>query len=220
MTTGYQTKIETYRIGNHTYQIQSLLDRNQYSDPNGEAERVGISSANWPIFGQVWPSALVLASLMNDFAILPCEKRILEIGAGLALASLVLQRRASDVTVSDHHPLSPIFLQENARLNDLPPLNYQIGDWEKQNPELGAFDVIIASDVLYENHHATLVASFIDQHASPIAEAIVVDPDRGHHNRFIRAMAHFGFVCTSRRADPVLEGGERFRGRIMHFRRM
>jgi hypothetical protein len=44
-------------------------------------------------------------------------KRILEVGAGLALASLVVHRRGGDITASDYHPLIPDFLKENLRLN-------------------------------------------------------------------------------------------------------
>jgi hypothetical protein len=49
-------------------------------------------------------------------------KRILEIDAGNALTSFVVHRRAGDMTVSDWHPLSQAFLNENLELNKLGPL--------------------------------------------------------------------------------------------------
>ena len=56
---GYQTKQECVAIpGAHDLHIQSLLDRQQYADPLGEAEALGISSAAWPLFGLLWPSSL------------------------------------------------------------------------------------------------------------------------------------------------------------------
>jgi len=47
---------------------------------------------------------------------------MLEVGCGLALASLVCHRRGIDVTASDCHPLASRFLLDNLRLNGLPSL--------------------------------------------------------------------------------------------------
>jgi methylase of polypeptide subunit release factors len=60
-------------------------------------------------------------------------RRILEIGCGLALASLVIHRRLGDVTASDCHPLASRFLDANLLLNDLPELKYQTGNWARSN---------------------------------------------------------------------------------------
>ena len=58
---GYSVETSTYRIGKLDYQIRSLSDRQQFWDPDGQAERAGISSATWPIFGVVWPAGIALA---------------------------------------------------------------------------------------------------------------------------------------------------------------
>jgi len=101
---GYTTRRLTVRLGGHDYRIRALSDRQQFADPTGAAERAGISSALWCLFGQVWPAGRVLAEAMCSFDI--AGKRILELGCGLGLSSLVLQRRHADVTASDHHPLA------------------------------------------------------------------------------------------------------------------
>ncbi|MDO9106862.1 MAG: SAM-dependent methyltransferase [Methylovulum sp.] len=211
----YHVKFETVTVGGTDYQIRSLLDLQQYSDPLGEAELTGISSANWSLFGQIWPSARVLALAMHSFDL--TGKRILEIGAGLALASLVIHRRAGDMTVSDWHPLSQAFLQENLLLNKLGPLKYQMGNWAGSNPGLGKFDLIIGSDVLYERQQPDQLAAFIDKHAAPSAEVIIVDPDRGNRVGFCRAMAKLGYGHTARRAECFIENGEPFKGRFLTF---
>ena len=46
--------------------ICSLLDRQQFSDPQGDAERLGISSSLWPLFGLLWPSGSHLAARMGE----------------------------------------------------------------------------------------------------------------------------------------------------------
>ena len=213
----YQVKHQTVTVGGTDYLIRSLLDRQQYSDPLREAENAGISPAGWSLFGQLWPSARVLALAMATVDLV--GKRILEIGAGLALASLVVHRRAGDMTVSDWHPLSEVFLKENLRLNKLGPMKYRTGNWAGSNPGLGRFDLIIGSDVLYERQQPGQLASFIDRHAAPSAEVIVVDPDRGNRAGFCREMAALGYRCTARRADSVLEDGEPYKGRFLSFAR-
>jgi 2-polyprenyl-3-methyl-5-hydroxy-6-metoxy-1,4-benzoquinol methylase len=214
---GYQVKFETVTVGGSDYKIRSLLDLQQYADPLGEAEQAGISSAGWSLFGRVWPSARVLALAMQSFDLV--GKRILEIGAGLALPSLVIHSRAGDMTVSDWHPLSAAFLEENRLLNNLGPLKYQTGNWAIGNQELGSFDLIIGSDVLYERQHPGQLAAFIDRHALPDAQIIIVDPDRGNRIEFCQAMIELGYACSSRRAERLTENGEHYKGRFLSFSR-
>ena len=128
---GYQTKQETIAVaGVADLVIRSLLDRQQFADPLGDAERLGISSATWPLFGMLWSSATHLAARLALRPVLAGE-RILEIGCGLALASLVAHRRGADVTASDCHPLAGAFLRENLRLNGLLPMKYRHGQDRK-----------------------------------------------------------------------------------------
>lgn len=214
---GYRVRFDTVTVAGVDYRIRSLFDRQQYHDPEGEAERAGVSPANWPLFGQVWPSARVLARAMHGYDV--AGKRILEIGAGLALASLVIHGRDGDITASDCHPLSAAFLQENLLLNHLPPMKYRESHWARVNPELGRFDLIIGSDVLYEPDHPEQMAGFIDRHSAATVEIVIVDPDRGNRSGFCRHMDHLGYALTERRANPRLENGEAYRGRFLTFNR-
>ena len=51
--------------------IRSLLDRQQFADADGQAEALGVSSAAWPLFGMLWPSAVQLAGWMARYKSLP-----------------------------------------------------------------------------------------------------------------------------------------------------
>ncbi len=133
---GYKLKWQDISVvGGDDLHVRSLLDRQQFHDPLGEAEAAGISPACWPLFGQVWPSAQKMADLMQGWEF--GSGRILEIGCGLGLASLVIHRRLGDITASDRHPLTNAFLQANLRLNHLPALKYHTGNWGRSNPLLG-----------------------------------------------------------------------------------
>ncbi|MDO9404488.1 MAG: methyltransferase domain-containing protein [Polaromonas sp.] len=195
--------------------MRSLLDRQQFHDPLGEAEREGISSSAWPLFGLLWPSGRVLAHAMltHDIA----GKRILELGCGLALASLVLHRRGGDITASDAHPLAGDFLLENLKLNHLPAMKYQTGNWAHANPLLARFDLIIGSDVLYDREQPEALSQFIARHALPGAEILIVDPDRGNRASFNRKMEAMGYGRVETRVSALPGSGDRYKGRLLRY---
>jgi predicted nicotinamide N-methyase len=214
---GYQVKTETFAVGGVDTVIRSLLDRQQFSDPQGAALRIGISSASWPLFGLVWPSALVLAAHMQQVPL--GLRRVLEVGCGLALASLVVHRREGLITATDHHPLTETFLLENLRLNAMAPLRYQHGDWATPNPLLGRFDLIVGSDVLYDRSQPDQLCAFIEQHAQPSVEVVIVDPDRGNRPAFDRGMQGLGFDRTPCRVRTLPGSGLPYKGLLLTYRR-
>lgn len=212
----YLVKHETVSGSGEDLQLRSLLDRQQFHDPLGEAEREGISSSAWPIFGLLWPSGRVLAHAMLSFELE--GKRILELGCGLALASLVVHRRGGDITASDCHPLAAAFLLENLKLNHLPAMKYQTGNWSRANPLLGRFDLIIGSDVLYDRGQPEVLSRFIELHALPHTEVLIVDPDRGNRADFNRKMDVLGYSRTETRVTELPAGGS-YKGRLLRYLR-
>ena len=215
---GYPTRTLTVPIGGHPYRLRVLGDNQQFADPDGHGHRMGISSAQWSLFGQLWPSGRLLARAMHEADV--AGKRILEIGCGIGLASLVLQRRGATVVASDIHPLAEPFLAYNCALNALPSVHFRQLHWDRPLPSLGDFDMIIASDVLYERGHAELLAGVIGRHARADMEVMVADPGRGHTSAFTRALAAQGFGLTEHRHDDLQDdSGNPVRGRILHYRR-
>ena len=214
---GYLTRHQRIQLGGGYYDIRSLSDDQQFADPDGRAELLGISCAQWPLFGQIWPAGRLLANAMDEFDIE--GKRILEIGCGLGLASLVLQRRGADVVATDMHPLAEPFLAYNSALNALPSVPYRKLRWAVPLPTLGKFDLLIAADVLYERDHAELLAALVDRHASPEAEVVLSDPGRGNSGAFTRALALQGFEASETRGALENDEVAPFRGRLLHFHR-
>jgi predicted nicotinamide N-methyase len=176
----------------------------------------GISSAAWPLFGLLWPSGHVLADAMLLFEIE--GKRILELGCGLALASMVLHRRGGDITASDNHPLAAAFLQENLRLNALPVMKYEVGNWSLSESRLGLFDVIIGSDVLYDREQPETLSQFVHAHSAPDVQVMIVDPNRGNQSNFSRKMGLLGYSHTAQRIS-TLPDGSAYKGNLHSYSR-
>ena len=214
---GYSVETSTYRIGTEDYRIRSLSNRQQYWDPDGRAERAGISSATWPIFGVVWPSGIALAQEMSHFAW--AGMKILEVGCGLGLSSLVLQRLGADITASDYHPLAEEFLRFNSDLNGLAPIKYHNAPWAGANPELGHFDVIVGSDLLYERGHPALLSAFLACHTESAARVILADPGRSRCGQFSSQMSSAGYSRTEQRFQCAGAEITKPRGRMMSFAR-
>ena len=214
---GYAVKFETVRGSGADLRMRSLLDRQQFHDPHGEAERAGISSALWPLFGLLWPSGQVLAHTMLAFEL--DGKRILELGCGLALASMVIHRRGGDVTASDCHPLAESFLKENLRLNHLPPMKYRTGNWGRSASDMGRFDLIIGSDLLYDRNQPQALSAFIDEHSCSTVEVVIVDPDRGNISGFNRHMTGLGYTHCQSRVSFLPDGTTSYTGRVHSYGR-
>jgi SAM-dependent methyltransferase len=146
-------------------------------------------------------------------------KRILEIGCGIGLPSIVVKQLGGDITASDYHPFARSFLLENTILNSLAPICFKTGNWNTANPSLGKFDLIIGSDVLYEHQHIELISSFIDRHSSSQVDVIIVDPGRGSHRAFAREMERLGYVHSWIGLKDYTNRGIKPKGFILRFSR-
>ena len=214
---GYEIKIEEISISGYDYKIRALKDRQQFSDDQDIAGYQGISSANWSHFGVVWPCGIVLAQLIST---LPLQGlRILELGCGLGIASLVASRRGGDITASDYHPLAESFMSQNLALNDLPGIKFAHGDWCTPITQLGKFSLIIGSDILYERDQSALLSVFIDCHATSEAKVIICDPGRREARRFNRLMIERGFSAHTQYPPAQMVMGQSYTGRIMTYER-
>lgn len=189
----------------------------QYSDPDDEALKLGISSANWSLFGVVWDSSQVLARLMVDYEI--DGKRILELGCGIALSSLLLNRRGGDITATDYHPEAESYLQKNTRLNQDPDIPFFRADWDDAESRNGGFDLIVGSDVLYEQTKLSPLAGFIEGHARPTCEVVIVDPGRKLQGQFSRLMAQRGYSREEQKPEDVSGLKKTFSGSILTYRK-
>lgn len=208
-------RYQTLDFGDTEIHVRTLRDNQQYTDAIGAAEALGISSAMWPLFGVIWASGEVLAHLMFEYEV--AGKRILEVGCGIGLASLVLNQRLANITATDYHPEAGAFLLENIRLNDGHAIPFVRTGWNDADSGLGLFDLVIGSDLLYNRDHVPLLSAFIEQHCKPVCEIILVDPGRGHHACFSKAMVRLGYEHHQHKPEHTAYLTEPFKGQILHY---
>jgi predicted nicotinamide N-methyase len=190
-------RYQTLEFGETDIHLCTLRDNQQFYDPEGIAENLGISSSFWPLFGIIWPSSIVLAHFMENHN--TTGKRILEVGCGMALSSLLLNKHNADITATDHHPEVEKYLVRNTLLNNEQSIYFERVDWADKEDLLGSFDLIIGSDLLYEDQHIELLANFINIHAKPKCEIILVDPARGRKNKLTSRMTAHGYAHSHKK---------------------
>ncbi len=213
-------RYQTIEFGSQDIHVRSLRDRQEFSDDDGVAEALGIPDARWSLFGVLWDSGHVLAHFMSRYHV--GTRSILEMGSGLALPSLLLNRRGYNVTATDRHPEAGAFLTVNTELNQDPPIPFHRVSWSDEIDEIddfGTFDLIIASDVLYESEHAQEVTGFMLRHAAETCEFIMVDAARGERRNFDQIMAEAGFAHDELKVLEDDYPGKKFKGRIHRYQR-
>ena len=210
-------RYHTIEIGDFDIHLRTLRDKQQFFDKNMAAEKLGVSPASWGLFGVIWDSSQVLAHLMLDIDIK--GKRILEVGCGIALPSLILNKREADITATDYHPCARDFLEQNTALNQNKTIPFVRTSWLDINSELGRFDVIIGSDLLYEPDHVDQLSSFIGRHSQPNSRVIIVDPGRFLHARFSRRMKKLGYSFQKDRPEFTEYLDKPFKGMVLSYKR-
>jgi len=210
-------KYQTLEFDQTDIHLRTLRNKQEFEDQDGIAASLGISSAAWPIFGVVWPSSIILAHHLYPMDL--SNVRVLEVGCGIGLPSILLNHMNIEITATDYHPEACQFLNANARLNDDKNIPFYRSEWTNQDTKLGTFELIVGSDLLYEDAHVNELSGFINKHAEPDCKVIVVDPGRGRKTKFRKSMQNYGFGCTEVPTISSLWLDKPFKGYILTFTR-
>jgi len=132
-----------------------------------------------PYWAELWPAALALAETLPDVAGL----RVVELGCGLGVTSLVAAARGADVTASDWSAEAIELLRRNAAGNGL-ALRAEVRDWRE--PWQERFDLALAADVLYERRNVEPVLARLRELAPA---ALVGLAGRPYEQEFLRLAA-------------------------------
>ena len=169
-----------------------------------------------PYWADLWPSARVLAAtLLQEVG---ADRRLLEMGCGLGLATVAAMHAGFDVVASDYYDDALHVTRSNAARNLGREPRVQLVNWRAWPEDLGVFDVIMAADVLYETEYATLVSACIARALAPNGVAIVADPGRLALPAFRDGLSAVGLTIADTTTVPFEEGVVKQQVQVMRLR--
>ena len=129
-----------------------------------------------PYWAELWPAGLALAAALPAHL---AGVRVIELGCGLGIPSLVAAARGARVTAVDWAADAIALLHTNAAANGL-AVDARVRDWRDVD---GDYDLALAADVLYEERN---VAPLADALARLAPEALVALAGRPYEADFLR----------------------------------
>ena len=187
---------QTVTVGDITLTIETPPDLDALLDRAAAADPQAVDAI--PYYAILWPAARGLTEYLWERRAELAGQRVIELGCGLGLPSILAARLGSCVLATDFHPDNGTWLQHNARLNGV-TLDYRLLDWEESfTPAWQAptADLVIGSDLLYERQHIPALVHAIGALCAPDGHAIIADPGRDHLQLFVSAMEKDGWRLT------------------------
>ncbi len=180
---------EPVRIAGYEFAItrpraaEDLIDEDEYADD----ERL-------PYWADLWPSGRALAQELADREL--AGARVLELGAGLSLPSLVALACGARPLATDWYPVALAFARANAAAAGLGELETLEVDWSRPPDALfakGPFDLVVGADVAYEPRHAGQLGQLLRRVAGPASSIIIADPRRPDASALVNALIESGW---------------------------
>ena len=153
--------------------------------PSDGAELPDDGPVEWaplvPYWAVLWRSGVALA---REVAVARVDGlRVLELGCGLAVPSLVAARGGADVLATDGDPAALRLVERNARENGLNVATAEM-EWDAADEvaERGPFDLVLAADVMYERSSVGTLLSLLPRLGR---EVWLADPGRPAADAFL-----------------------------------
>ena len=138
----YQLDFECVKVQGRTFYFLHLADLTPLL--TGDVFK---NAPEFPFWVKIWEASLVLAEFMSGMPV-DRNKRVLELGAGMAVPGMVASSFGHDVTVTDYENEILDFVRVSAIINKCQDLKCEPLDWFEPS-DLGKFDIILASEVLF-----------------------------------------------------------------------
>jgi len=156
-----------------------------------------------PYWATPWPSGAVLAGALAEDP--PATgTRVLELGCGLGLSSIVAARAGATVLATDGHSDAVVFAAHSMALNEV-DAEVAVADWARDGDALaarGPWDLVLAADVLYLKANVEAALRLLPRLVAPDGEALLADPRRAG-TRDLLAAARSTFTVGTRRQGEI-----------------
>ena len=168
-------------VGRHTLTVVRPRDSEELLDEEAFEREEFL-----PYWAELWPSSLALAAAVAERHVR--GRRVLELGCGLAVPSIVASLAGARVLATDWSPDALLFAAENARRNGA-AVETALARWDAPEELVarGPWDVVLASDVLYERRNVALLLDLLPRLVAADGLALVADPGRPHSGSFLAA---------------------------------
>jgi len=142
-----------------------------------------------PYWADIWPSSHALAAHVARMD--GRGKRALELGCGVGLVMTAAARAGYEPLATDYYEDALEFARYNVWRNTGVHAGTRHVDWRHFPADLGEFDLVLASDVLYEKEYASLVADAYARTLAARGVGLMADPGRIARDAFLAE-------CTAR----------------------
>ena len=190
----------------HPASAEDLIDEKEFE----QDERL-------PYWAELWPSSRVLGEWL--LAMTSDGRSLLELGCGAGLVATCASLAGFDVVVSDYYEDAVRFAQVNAWRNGARTPRAIVLDWRNLSPSLSGYDVVVASDVLYERPYGSLVAKALAATLAENGVALIADPGRVARDTFVRALGPLNLQLVNRTKVPFADGSIRQTITVLEVRR-
>lgn len=170
-----------------------------------------------PYWADIWPSARTLADHVATLR--GAGRTLLELGCGAGLVATSAVLAGFRICATDYYEDALRFTALNVAAHSGALPETRLVDWRALPHDLGRFDYVVGSDVLYERAYGKLVARAIDITLARGGEAIIADPGRIAAADFVRDGAMRGLRIVEHRQVPFAEGRIRQQINLYRLRR-
>jgi predicted nicotinamide N-methyase len=200
LTRRFRTSVEDATVDAHTF---SILKPANSDDLIREEDFV--KDERLPYWADVWPSSIILAGKLLELQ--GHGKTALELGCGVGLSTLAATSAGFDVLSTDYYEDALDVTRANVFRNLGTIARTRLVDWRHLPVDLGTFDLVFASDVLYEKEYAELLPVLLRGLLTPGGVALIADPGRVAAPVFVESCAARGLVIRDKETRPF-EAGE------------
>jgi predicted nicotinamide N-methyase len=158
-----------------------------------------------PYWAELWPSGVALARAVGVQSLR--GRHVVELGCGLGLPAIAAALAGGRVLATDWSSAAVERAADNARRNGA-AIETLVCSWSAPEPIIarGPWDVVLASDVLYERRDVEPLLRALPRLLAPHGEAWIADPGRPPAAEFLeRAAERFDVRTTA--ASEIPQGG-------------
>ena len=199
LTSRFRTSIQDAVIDKQVY---SILKPANADDLIREEDFV--KDERLPYWADVWPSSIVLAGKLLELE--GGGRTALELGCGVGLSTLAATTAGFDVLSTDYYQDALDVTRANVFRNLGTKARTRMVDWRHVPKDLGTFELVFASDVLYEKEYALLLPIILCSVLAPRGCALIADPGRVAAPMFIEACEAHGLIIRKKETRPFAAG--------------